>query len=110
MMRGMIDTLIILLQIALLVSGCLFFAIGTLGLFRFPDTLTRIHALTKVDNLGLGFIVLALLPLAPSITGGLKTVLVWAVALAASATSAHLVARAVHVSANPAADSGSVHD
>ena len=32
---------------------------GTVGLLRFPDTLTRLHALTKVDNLGLGFIVLA---------------------------------------------------
>lgn len=97
----MIDTGLFIIQICLLLAGCLFFALGTLGLFRFPDTLTRIHALTKVDNLGLGFIVVALLPLAPSITGGLKTVLIWAAALAASATSAHLVARAVHVSTNP---------
>lgn len=92
----MIETAIFAVQILLLVLGCLFFAVGTLGLFRFSDTLTRIHALTKVDNLGLGFIVLALLPLAPSVAGGVKTVLIWAAALAASATSAHLIARAVH--------------
>lgn len=83
------------LQLVLLVLGCLFFAVGTLGLFRFPDTLTRIHALTKVDNLGLGLVVLALLPGVPSIAVGAKVVLVWAVALVASATSAHLVARAL---------------
>ncbi len=93
----MIDSAMFAVQVVLLVLGCLFFAVGTLGLFRFSDTLTRIHALTKVDNLGLGFIVLALLPLAPSLAGGVKMVLIWAAALAASATSAHLIARAVHV-------------
>ncbi|MCG7199695.1 monovalent cation/H(+) antiporter subunit G [Marinobacter pelagius] len=91
----MFDGLVMVVQLILLVSGCVFFALGSLGLFRFPDTLTRIHALTKADNLGLGFIVLALLPLAPSFSAGLKTLLIWVVALAASATSAHLVARAV---------------
>jgi multicomponent Na+:H+ antiporter subunit G len=79
----------------LLIAGCVFFAIGTLGLFRFSDTLSRIHALTKVDNLGLGFIVLALLLGVPSPAVGMKVILIWVVALAASATSAHLIARAV---------------
>jgi len=32
-------------------SGVVFFMAGTVGLLRFPDTLTRLHALTKVDNL-----------------------------------------------------------
>ncbi|MEX0604918.1 MAG: monovalent cation/H(+) antiporter subunit G [Marinobacter sp.] len=83
------------IQGVLLLAGCVFFAIGTLGLFRLSDTLTRIHALTKVDNLGLGFIVLALLFSVPSLAVGLKIGLIWLVALAASATSAHLIARAV---------------
>lgn len=91
----MTDSVILVAQVVLMVVGCLFFGVGTLGLFRFSDTLCRIHALTKIDNLGLGFIALALLPLAPSMAAGLKVVLIWVVALAASATSAHLVARAV---------------
>ncbi|HKK55199.1 monovalent cation/H(+) antiporter subunit G [Marinobacter sp.] len=91
----MIEPAMLVLQIILMVTGCLFFGVGTLGLFRFSDTLCRIHALTKIDNLGLGFIVFALLPLAPSLLTGLKVVLIWLVALAASATSAHLVARSV---------------
>lgn len=78
-----------------LTVGSGFFAIGTLGLFRLSDTLSRIHALTKVDNLGLGFIVVGLLPAAESLAGGVKLMLVWGAALAASATSAHLVARSV---------------
>ena len=43
-------------------AGVVLFVAGTLGLLRFPDTLTRRHALTKVDNLGLGLVVLGLLP------------------------------------------------
>ena len=32
-------------------AGAFFFLAGTVGLLRFPDSLTRLHALTKVDNL-----------------------------------------------------------
>lgn len=42
--------------------GAALFLAGTLGLLRFPDTLTRLHALTKVDNLGLGLVVVGLMP------------------------------------------------
>ena len=41
-------------------AGAFFFIAGTVGLLRFPDTLTRLHALTKADNLGLGLVVLGL--------------------------------------------------
>ncbi|MGM0570290.1 MAG: cation:proton antiporter [Pseudomonadota bacterium] len=82
------------LQIPLLVAGCLFFGIGTLGLFRLTETRDRLHALTKVDNLGLGLIALALLPSVPTVGDGAKILLVWLVVLMASATSAHLIARA----------------
>ena len=43
-------------------AGGFFFLAGTVGLLRFPDSLTRLHALTKADNLGLGLVVLGLLP------------------------------------------------
>jgi multicomponent Na+:H+ antiporter subunit G len=49
----MSESLILTVQAVFMVAGCLFFGVGTLGLFRFSDTLCRIHALTKVDNLGL---------------------------------------------------------
>ena len=35
-------------------AGAFFFLAGTVGLLRFPDALSRLHALTKADNLGLG--------------------------------------------------------
>lgn len=82
------------LQTALLVAGTVFFIVGTLGLLRFPDVYTRVHALTKADNLGLGLIVFALLPDAGSIASALKLILIWLLALVASATAGYLVARA----------------
>lgn len=81
------------LQTIVLFGGVAFFAVGTLGLLRFPDVYTRVHALTKADNLGLGLVVLALVPSAESVASAFKLLLVWALVLAASATSGHLVAR-----------------
>lgn len=85
-------SLVSVLQSFLLLSGAGFFFIGTLGLLRFPDAYTRVHALTKVDNLGLGLVVLGLLPSAPSLVVAIKLLLIWILTLAASATAGHLVA------------------
>ncbi|TVR73315.1 MAG: monovalent cation/H(+) antiporter subunit G [Sphaerobacteraceae bacterium] len=71
--------------------GALFFLAGTIGLLRFPDLHSRIHALTKADNLGLGFIVLGLLLQAESVSVAIKIVLIWLLALAAGATSGYLI-------------------
>lgn len=45
------------LTLILLLTGAGFFLAGTVGLLRFPDVYTRLHALTKADSMGLGFIV-----------------------------------------------------
>jgi multicomponent Na+:H+ antiporter subunit G len=79
-------------QIAFVSAGLFFFLVGTLGLLRFPDVYTRIHALTKADNLGLGLIVIGLLPGITHISQGLKLVVVWLLVLAASSTAGYLVA------------------
>lgn len=77
----------------LLLIGAAFFFAGTVGLLRFPDVYTRLHALAKADNLGLGFMVLGLLLQSPSPSAALKLVLIWLLALAASATVSFLIAR-----------------
>ena len=83
-----------IMTIAAVSSGAFFFLAGTVGLLRFPDTLTRLHALTKADNLGLGLVVLGLLPQAGSLRGGLKLVSIWLLVLLAGATVSQLIARA----------------
>lgn len=77
----------------LLLIGAVFFFAGTVGLLRFPDVYTRLHALAKADNLGLGFITLGLLLQTTSLAMALKLILIWLLALAASATVGFLIAR-----------------
>ncbi len=79
--------------IVMLCAGAFFFLAGSVGLLRFPDSLTRLHALTKVDNLGLGFIVVGLLPQVDGLLGGLKLILVWLLVQLSSAMAAQLIAR-----------------
>ena len=76
-----------------IVAGAVFFLAGTLGLLRFPDTFTRLHALTKADNLGLGLVVFGLLPQVDGVVTGLKLVVVWLLVMLAGACASQMVAR-----------------
>jgi multicomponent Na+:H+ antiporter subunit G len=77
------------------VAGAALFLAGTLGLLRFPDTLSRLHALSKADNLGLGLIVIGLMPQAGSVSGALKLLCVWLLAQLSAAVATQLIAGAV---------------
>ena len=88
-MRFALDALTILAVAA----GAFFFLAGTVGLLRFPDALSRLHALIKADNLGLGLIVLGLLFQAEGLLAALKLVAVWLLALLAGATVTQPIAR-----------------
>jgi multicomponent Na+:H+ antiporter subunit G len=87
-------TLLEVFTIAAVSAGAVFFLAGTVGLLRFPDALTRLHALTKADNLGLGLVVLGLLPHVDGVLGGLKLIAVWLLTLLAGAVVSQLIARA----------------
>lgn len=73
--------------------GVGFFLVGTLGLLRLPDLFTRLHALTKADNLGLGLVILGLLPWVPDLAHAVKIVLIWVLVMFSGATGAHLIAK-----------------
>ncbi len=85
----MIDTLGLLLVFA----GVGFFAAGSIGLLRLPDLLSRLHALSKADNLGLGLLAAGLALLHGDGLFALKLLLVWLLVLAGSAVSSHLIAQ-----------------
>jgi multicomponent Na+:H+ antiporter subunit G len=88
-MRFILD----IFTVSLVSAGAFFFLAGTVGLLRFPDTLARLHALTKADNLGLGLVVIGLLPR----TGGLyaaKLMGIWLLVLVASSAVSQLIGRA----------------
>lgn len=81
------------ISITLLIVGAFFFFAGTVGLLRFPDVYSRLHALTKADNLGLGCILLGLAIQAESLATALKLVLIWPLVLVASAGISFAIAR-----------------
>jgi multicomponent Na+:H+ antiporter subunit G len=78
----------------LVVAGLGFFLAGTVGLLRFPDVFTRLHALSKADNVGLGFLIAGLALQADSWATVARLGLIWLLVLVASATVSFLVARA----------------
>ena len=80
----------------LLFLGAFFYFAGTVGLLRFPDLFTRLHALAKVDNLGLGCVLAGLALQADSLAAALKLLLIWPLVLAASAGVSFAIARRAH--------------
>ena len=82
-------------SIVAIVAGLVFFLAGTVGLLRFPDAYTRLHALTKADNLGVALVVIGLLPQVGSVLAALKMVLIWLLVLLSSAGVSQLIARSV---------------
>ncbi len=73
--------------------GLVFFVAGTVGLLRFPDVFSRLHALTKADNLGLGFIALGVALQAETWRQIAMIAVIWALALLAAGTVSQLIAR-----------------
>jgi multicomponent Na+:H+ antiporter subunit G len=83
-----------LFTVVAVTAGAIFFMAGTVGLLRFPDALTRLHALTKADNLGLGLVVLGLMPRAGGLLAALKLASIWLLVLFTGAAVSQLIAKA----------------
>ncbi len=81
------------LIVGLSLLGAFFFLAGTVGLLRFPDTFSRLHALTKADNLGLGLIALGLALQAGSLAVAVKLFTIWLLAMLAGTTNCYLLGR-----------------
>ena len=86
----MSETLQILGDIFLII-GTLFFLIGTIGILRFYDLYTRLHALAKVDNIGLGFIAIGMMLHSNSLLVAIKILLIWLLALLSAATLSYIL-------------------
>ena len=78
--------------VVLIIGGLAFFTAGTVGLIRFPDPVTRLRALVKADNFGIGLILLGLMAQADSVAVVGKLLLIWFLAMFATATNEALLA------------------
>jgi len=81
------------LSLLLIYAGIGFYIAGTVGLLRLPDLYSRLHALTKADNLGLGLLVAGLLLRSDDLLTALKLLLIWVLVLTASAAGSQLIAQ-----------------
>jgi multicomponent Na+:H+ antiporter subunit G len=82
-----------LLSSLFVLLGIGFYLAGSIGLLRLPDLYSRLHALTKADNLGLGLLTIGLIMHTQDVFTAFKLLLIWLAVMAASATSAHLIAQ-----------------
>ena len=81
------------IALPLILAGAMFFLAGTIGVLRLPDVFTRLHALTKADNVGLGLIALGLAVLSDSWLMALKLLLIWFLVLLSASAASHLIAQ-----------------
>lgn len=86
------ETISAVVAVVAAVAAGVFFTAGTVGLLRFPDLRSRLHALTKADTLGLGFTMLALSLLAESWWQVGKFALIWVLGMTVAAVAATLLA------------------
>ena len=76
------------------IGSFLAFGLGTLGLFRFPDPYTRMHAVGMSDTLGVGLLGFGLFLLSPNCMIRLKLVVILFLFWTINPTMTHLVAKA----------------
>lgn len=99
-------TIVIYIIYALLATGLIFNGLGSIGLLRFPDVYTRLHAATKCTTLGsiltstaviiYGFSVWYLKNDMQYIILSVHAFLALACLLITNPTGAHAIARAAH--------------
>lgn len=90
------DDIADLASLALLVGAGVLALVAGIGLLRFPDTLTRLHAGTKPQVLGLVLVVLALALQSRALGMLLVLAPIVVLQMLTSPISAHMVARAAY--------------
>jgi len=81
-----------------LVCGACFSLLAALGLLRFPDIFTRLHAATKAGTVGAGFVLLAVALASFDVSVALRALGGIAFIVLTSPIAAHLLARAAYLS------------
>lgn len=88
----------------LAVAGGLIFLTAAINLVRLPDLYTRVSALTTAAGLGLGFVTIGALLVAPTVTDTVKVVLAVLLQLATSAVAGMYIARSAYLTGTPLAE------
>lgn len=80
----------------LLVTGAAFVLVGSIGLVRMPDVLTRLHGPTKATTLGVGALIVAAIVEAGAMRGvwSLRELTISIFLFLTAPVSAHVIAKA----------------
>ncbi|TVQ64073.1 MAG: monovalent cation/H(+) antiporter subunit G [Phycisphaerales bacterium] len=85
-----------LLTVLLLFSGGLFSLVAAIGIFRMPDTLTRMQAATKAGTLGVGCMFLSVAIYFDDMGVTVRALLVIAFLFLTAPVAAHMIGRAAY--------------
>ena len=85
----------------LILGGLFFFFTGTVGLLRFPDVYTRLHAAGKCDTLGAQLILLGLALVNGWNIESVKLIMIIAFLMLANPTATHAMIRSALHSHEP---------
>ena len=94
MSLSLLQTALVWLSWACLLTGAFFGLSGAIGMFRYPDFFTRLHATSVADTMATGLIVLGLVLQADSWMMVIKLFLVLAILLYTYPTTSHSLAKA----------------
>jgi len=81
---------------AVLLVGAVLAVIGTVGVLRFPDFYTRLHAASVTDTAAATLAIVGMALLAPSLAVVVKLAVVWLFLFLTGPTSSHALANAAH--------------
>lgn len=81
---------------ALVLIGAILAVIGTVGVLRFPDFYTRLHAASVTDTAAATLAIVGMALLAPSFAVVFKLAIVWLFLFLTGPTSSHAIANAAH--------------
>ena len=80
----------------LLLAGALLTIVGTIGVLRFPDFYTRLHAGSITDTAAMTLALVGMMLLAPTWLIAFKLAVIWLFIFLTAPTSSHALASAAH--------------
>ncbi len=85
------------LGVGLCIAGALLCLIGSVGVIRFPDFYTRLHAASITDTAGASVLLVGMAFVSPTGWVVLKLVFIWLFLFMTGPTSSHAVANAAYL-------------
>ena len=101
----MMQTVLDVVSWAAMITGGFFGFVGGVGMLRFPDLFTRLHAASVTETLGMGLLLLGMLAQAPDWLVAVKLLMLGVFLLITGPTAAHALAKAaLHGGMRPKAE------